>query len=60
MLDYWLAIEYFDLHVGRVLQLLDQKGELDNTLVAVTSDNGMPFPVQRVTPTIIPPICPWQ
>lgn len=44
MLDYALEVEHFDAHVGRVLALLEQKGMLDNTLVVVTSDNGMPFP----------------
>ena len=44
MLDYAFEIEYFDLHVQRMLDILDRRGELSNTLVIVTSDNGMPFP----------------
>ncbi|HDJ34647.1 MAG TPA: heparan N-sulfatase [Bacteroidetes bacterium] len=44
MLDYALEIEYFDLHLQRILQFLEEKGELDNTVVIVTADNGMPFP----------------
>ncbi len=44
MLDYALEIEYFDQHLGRMLQALEQRGLLENTLVVVTSDNGMPFP----------------
>jgi N-sulfoglucosamine sulfohydrolase len=44
LLDYAFEIEYFDLHLARMLQLLEQRGELANTLVVVTSDNGMPFP----------------
>jgi len=44
MLDYALEIEYFDSHVGKILDFLESKGELDNTLVIVTSDHGMPFP----------------
>lgn len=44
LLDYAFEIEYFDQHLGRMLQLLDEKGELENTIVVVTSDNGMPFP----------------
>lgn len=44
MLDYAFEIEYFDRHLQRMLQLLEQEGELDNTIVVVTSDNGMPFP----------------
>lgn len=44
MLDYAFEIEYFDLHLQRMLQKLEELGELDNTLVIVTADNGMPFP----------------
>jgi len=44
MLDYAFEIEYFDLHLQKMLELLEQRGELDNTLVVVTADNGMPFP----------------
>jgi len=44
MLDYAYEIEYFDRHLGEILDQLEKKGILDNTLVVVTSDNGMPFP----------------
>jgi len=44
MLDYYQEIEYFDGHLGRMLRALEKIGELDNTLVLVTSDNGMAFP----------------
>ena len=44
MLDYGLEVENFDKHVGGCLEILKSKGLLDNTLVIVTSDNGMPFP----------------
>ena len=44
LLDYALEIEYFDSHVTKILDFLESKGELDNTLVIVTSDHGMPFP----------------
>lgn len=44
MLDYAYEIEYFDQHLQRMLALLEERGELDNTLVVVTADNGMPFP----------------
>ena len=27
-----------------MLELLEERGELENTLVVVTADNGMPFP----------------
>ncbi len=44
MLDYAFEIEYFDQHLVRMLDLLEKRGLLDNTLVLVTADNGMPFP----------------
>ena len=44
LLDYALEVEWFDAHLGRALAKLEQIGELDNTLVVVTSDHGMPFP----------------
>jgi arylsulfatase A-like enzyme len=44
MLDYAFEVEHFDRHVGRALALLEKTGQLDNTIVVVTSDNGMPFP----------------
>jgi len=44
MLDYAVEIEWFDLHLQRMLEKLEAIGELENTIVIVTSDNGMPFP----------------
>jgi len=44
LLDYAFEVEYFDQHLQRMLELLEETGELDNTVVIVTSDNGMPFP----------------
>lgn len=44
LLDYALEIEVFDRHLARMLAILEDRGELDNTLVLVSSDNGMPFP----------------
>lgn len=44
LLDYAVEIEWFDSHLGRMLAQLEAAGELDNTLVIVTSDNGMSFP----------------
>ena len=44
LLDYAAEIEWFDLHLQRMLNYLDRIGELDNTIVMVTADNGMPFP----------------
>jgi N-sulfoglucosamine sulfohydrolase len=44
MLDYAYEVEHFDAHLGRMIQLLNERGLLDNTVVIVTSDHGMPFP----------------
>jgi hypothetical protein len=44
LLDYAFELEYFDLHLRRMLDLLEARGELDHTLVVVTADNGLPFP----------------
>lgn len=44
MLDYAYELEYFDQHLQQMLALLEAQGELDNTVVVVTADNGMPFP----------------
>ncbi|WP_372895849.1 sulfatase [Stieleria sp.] len=42
--DYMYEIQWFDSHLGRMLDRLQRDGQLDNTLVIVTSDNGMSFP----------------
>ncbi len=44
MLDYAVEVERFDTHLGEMLALLEKEGEFDNTLVIVTSDNGIPIP----------------
>jgi uncharacterized sulfatase len=44
LLDYAVEIEWFDLHLQRMLEYLEKTGELENTIVMVTSDNGMAFP----------------
>jgi N-sulfoglucosamine sulfohydrolase len=44
MLDYAYEVEHFDRHLGQMLVALEQRGLLENTIVIVTSDHGMPFP----------------
>ena len=44
ILDYAYEIEWFDKHLGNMLDHLEKIDELDNTLIIVTADNGMPFP----------------
>lgn len=36
MLDYAFEIEYFDLHLQKMLAHLEEIGELDNTLIIVS------------------------
>ncbi|WP_425637293.1 sulfatase family protein [Algoriphagus yeomjeoni] len=44
ILDYYFEIERFDRESGQLIQMLEEMGELDNTIIVMTSDNGMPFP----------------
>ncbi len=44
LLDYAFEVERFDDDCDQMLKMLEVAGELDNTLVIITSDNGMPFP----------------
>lgn len=47
--DYLREVEDFDGEVAILLSQLRQAGRLDNTLIIVTSDNGMPFPRGKAT-----------
>ena len=42
--DYYFEVQRFDSDVAKALTLLEKTGELDNTIVVVTGDHGMPFP----------------
>lgn len=44
MLDYAFEVEHTDRHLGRMIAELEKRGLLDNTLIIVTADHGMPFP----------------
>lgn len=44
LLDYAFEVERFDDDCDQMLKLIEAAGELDNTLIIITSDNGMPFP----------------
>ena len=52
MLDYAFEIEYFDSHLERIISELEKRNLLENTIIVVTSDNGMPFP--RVKGQVFP------
>lgn len=47
--DYRHALERFDREAGRLLDRLERDGELANTLVIMTGDNGWPFPRAKAT-----------
>ena len=42
--DYYYEVQRFDTVVGRALATLEAYGVLENTIVVVCGDNGMPFP----------------
>ena len=44
LLDYLVEVEYFDKVVAQAIAHVERIGELDNTIIVVTSDHGMPFP----------------
>ena len=44
MLDYSFEIEHADAHLMRMIEELESRNELENTVIIVTADNGMPFP----------------
>jgi len=49
VLDYYYEIQWYDTHLASMIARLEEIGELENTLVIVTSDNGMPFPRAKTT-----------
>jgi N-sulfoglucosamine sulfohydrolase len=44
LLDYAFETEHFDRQLANMMDLLEKKGELENTLIIVTAGNGMSFP----------------
>ena len=47
--DYYYEIQRFDRAIGEMLKIIQDAGQLDNTIVVITSDNGMPFPRAKAT-----------
>jgi len=43
-LDYYFEVQRFDRETGHILEILERAGRLDNTIVVMTGDNGVPFP----------------
>jgi arylsulfatase A-like enzyme len=44
ILDYYFEVTRMDRDAGQIIARLETAGQLDNTIVVWTSDNGMPFP----------------
>ena len=44
ILDYYFEVERFDRDCAEILAALEASGRAADTLVVMTSDNGMPFP----------------
>lgn len=42
--DYYFEVQRFDSDVAKAVAQLEEIGELDNTIIVVTGDHGMPFP----------------
>jgi arylsulfatase A-like enzyme len=42
--DYYYEVQRFDRELGEALAALEKAGELENTIVVITGDHGMPFP----------------
>ncbi len=57
--NYYNEITRFDRESGEILKLLNDHGLTENTIVIMTSDNGMPFPRAKSTlyePGILVPL----
>jgi arylsulfatase A-like enzyme len=42
--DYYFEVQRFDRLVGDAIKALEENGELDNTIIVMSGDHGMPFP----------------
>jgi uncharacterized sulfatase len=49
LINYAAHIEWFDSHLKTMIDYLEKIGEMDNTLIVVTGDNGMAFPRAKAT-----------
>jgi uncharacterized sulfatase len=47
--DYYLEAQQFDQQCAEVLAELEKTGELENTLIVMSGDNGWPFPRSKAT-----------
>jgi len=42
--DYYFEVQRFDSDCAAAIRILEEAGELDNTIIVMTGDHGMPFP----------------
>ncbi|OVE80632.1 heparan N-sulfatase [bacterium M21] len=42
--DYYYEVQRFDRECGTLIEMVRSIGELENTIIVMTSDHGMPFP----------------
>jgi arylsulfatase A-like enzyme len=49
LLDYYAAVQLFDREAASILSQLENTGELENTIIVMSGDNGMPFPRAKAT-----------
>jgi arylsulfatase A-like enzyme len=42
--DYYVEVQRFDTDCGAAISLLEEAGALENTIIVMTGDHGMPFP----------------
>lgn len=47
--EYYAEVQHVDKQVGLLMELLKKRKKLNNTIIVVTSDNGMPFPRGKAT-----------
>lgn len=47
--DYYWKAQRFDRETGELLATLEKLGEIENTLVVISGDNGWPFPRSKAT-----------
>lgn len=63
ILDYYWEVQQFDQQCAAVLRNLELSGRAENTIVVITSDNGMPFPRSKAnlydTGTHMPLVISW-
>ena len=47
--DYYWEVQRYDRDSAAIIARLEQEGELENTIIVMAGDNGMPFPRAKAT-----------